>query len=66
MSIATARRKAGKTQQELADEIGVTRSAVAQWEMVRGTRPDPTHAVALVKALPGLTLQQIYAIKRAA
>ncbi|MDR3533993.1 MAG: helix-turn-helix transcriptional regulator [Rhodopila sp.] len=36
-NIADLRVTAGLTQQELADRVGVSRSAVAQWETDRGS-----------------------------
>jgi transcriptional regulator with XRE-family HTH domain len=59
-SIADARKAAAFTQESLAERIGVSRGAVAQWEMGEGTRPDPTNAAALVRLLPGLTWDAIY------
>lgn len=59
-SIAEARRAAGLTQQRLAEQMHVSRGAVAQWEMENGTRPDPANAVLLTQLLPGLTLEVIY------
>ena len=38
--IRVARRSAGLTQSELAERIGVTRGAVANWEI--STRPKPS------------------------
>lgn len=49
------------SQEELARKLKVSRGAVAQWEMKRGTRPDPTNAVRLTQILPGLSLDRIYA-----
>lgn len=60
-SIAAARRHYSLTQEQLAEKLGVSRSAVAQWEMEEGgTRPDPTHAATLVGLLPGLEWAAIY------
>lgn len=59
-SIADARRHHGYTQATLAEQIGVNRSAVAQWEMKDGTRPDPNNALLLAQLLPGLTLDVIF------
>jgi len=61
MDIKSARIARGWTQQQLAQELGVSRGAVAQWEMKEGTRPDPRHAVSLTKLLASLTLADIYA-----
>lgn len=58
--IATARRAAKLSQQQLAAKVGVSRGAVAQWEMENGTRPDVENAKTLCKIL-GLTLEQIFA-----
>lgn len=59
--IASARKDAGMSQEELARKLKVTRGAVSQWEMHRGTRPDPTNAIRLTQLLPGLSLDRIYA-----
>lgn len=64
MNIRTARKAKGWTQQQLADQLKVSRGAVAQWEMSGGTRPDPAHAVNLTKLLPDLRLEHIYAAKQ--
>ncbi|ARB07023.1 XRE family transcriptional regulator [Microcystis phage MACPNOA1] len=58
--IATARRAANLTQHQLATRVGVSRGAVAQWEMESGTRPDIDNAKILCEVL-GLTLEQIFA-----
>lgn len=47
--IQEARRRTGLSQQALASELGVSRSALAQWEMVNGTRPSVEHLVALAR-----------------
>lgn len=36
-------------QQGLASELGVSRSALAQWEMAKGTSPSVEHLVALAR-----------------
>lgn len=64
MDIATARKNAGLTQQALADAIGVSRAAVANWE-TGFSRPEVENAKALGKAL-GLTLDEIFADKEQA
>jgi DNA-binding XRE family transcriptional regulator len=65
--IATARRARNWTQEALARQVGVSRGAVAQWEMLGGTRPAPEQALKLADLL-GLSLSEIYApnSKRAA
>lgn len=45
--ILRARRHVGLTQQQLAERIGVQRSAVAQWERLHGTRPASARLVAV-------------------
>lgn len=59
--IAAARKSAGLSQEKLAHKLKVSRGAVAQWEMKRGTRPDPDNAIRLTQVLPGLSLDRIYA-----
>ncbi|TPG50685.1 XRE family transcriptional regulator [Rhodanobacter glycinis] len=66
MDIKTARKAKGWTQSELADHMNVSRGAVAQWEMVKGTRPDPARAMLLTTLLPGLKFEHIYPQSRAA
>lgn len=67
MDIATARKARQWTQEDLAIRLGVSRGAVAQWEMEEGgTRPDPDNAMRLVELMPELTLADIYQRKRAA
>lgn len=63
MDIKQARKAKGWTQQQLADQLKVSRGAVAQWEMQEGTRPDPANAVNLTRLLPGLKLEHIYAVQ---
>lgn len=58
MDISAARKKAGLTQQQFAGQLGVTRSAVANWESKVG-RPDITSALAIRRVL-GISLDQIY------
>jgi transcriptional regulator with XRE-family HTH domain len=60
MDIKTARKAKGWTQQQLADALQISRSAVAQWEMASGTRPDPNNGMALIRLLPGLKFEHIY------
>lgn len=49
-TLKTARIKAGYTQDELADKLAVSRSAIAKWENDRGM-PDIANLKALAKAL---------------
>ena len=49
--IRTARRKAGLSQQQLADAIGVKRSAVANWECVEGAQPAVANLILLAKTV---------------
>ncbi len=48
--IRRSRRKAGCTQQALAEQLGVNRSAVANWESVGGSSPSSDHLQRLAKA----------------
>lgn len=58
--IRAARKAKRLTLQEVADKVGVSKTAVAEWE--RGEKfPRPDNAAALVRALPGLTLNKLYA-----
>ena len=61
--IRKARERAKLTQQALGALVGTKRGSVSGWEKGR-FRPDPTRAVLLVRFLPGLTLDQIYAPKK--
>jgi transcriptional regulator with XRE-family HTH domain len=45
--VREARKLTGLTQEALALDLGVTRSAVAQWEMANGTAPAVEHLIAL-------------------
>ena len=47
--IRHARNLTGLTQGLLAAELGISRSAVAQWEMADGTAPSVEHLIALAK-----------------
>ncbi len=47
--IREARRLAGLTQEMLAAELGISRSAVAQWEMAEGTAPSVENLIALAR-----------------
>ena len=55
--ITAARNRAGMSQQELADAIHVSRSAVAKWESDKGV-PDIENLKALAK-LFGMTLDEL-------
>lgn len=47
--IREARRLTGLTQETLAAELGISRSAVAQWEMSEGTAPSVDHLIAVAR-----------------
>ena len=47
--VREARKLIGLSQEELAAELGISRSAVAQWEMLRGTAPSVENLVALAR-----------------
>lgn len=47
--IREARSLTGLTQEALAAELGISRSAVAQWEMAEGTAPSVEHLIALAQ-----------------
>ena len=47
--VREARRLIGVSQEELAADLGVSRSAVGQWEMTRGTSPSVENLVALAR-----------------
>ncbi|MCI2262290.1 MULTISPECIES: helix-turn-helix transcriptional regulator [Xanthomonas] len=47
--VREARKLTGLTQEALALDLGVTRSAVAQWEMAEGTAPAVEHLIALAR-----------------
>jgi len=47
--IREARSLTGLTQEALAAELGISRSAVAQWEMADGTAPSVEHLIALAQ-----------------
>lgn len=49
--IRTARTGAGLTQAQMADALGVTRSACSQWESPAGTTPQPAHISVLARVL---------------
>lgn len=58
--IRTARKAKRLSQQEVADKVGVSKATVSDWERGR-MFPRPDKAMALVRALPGLTLNKLYA-----
>ncbi|HYG06675.1 MAG TPA: helix-turn-helix transcriptional regulator [Stenotrophomonas sp.] len=47
--IREARRLTGLTQEMLAAELGISRSAVAQWEMADGTAPSVENLIAVAR-----------------
>lgn len=47
--VREARKRVGLSQERLAGEIGVSRGAVAQWEMVEGTAPSVENLIALAR-----------------
>lgn len=47
--IRQARELTGLTQEALSAELGLTRSAIAQWEMVGGTAPSVENMIALAR-----------------
>lgn len=47
--VREARKLSGLSQEELAAELGISRSAVAQWEMTRGTAPSVENLIALAR-----------------
>jgi transcriptional regulator with XRE-family HTH domain len=47
--VREARKLTGLSQEQLAGEIGVSRGAVAQWEMVDGTSPSVENLIALAQ-----------------
>lgn len=48
--VREARRLTGLSQEALAVELGVSRSAVAQWEMINGTSPSVDNLIALARS----------------
>jgi len=58
IDVRSHRRKAGLTQDELAERAGVGQSTVAMWES-QGRQPTAENAVKLARAL-GLTVEQLY------
>ncbi len=58
--IRAARRRAGLSQGELADQLGIRQASVSQWE--RGTtQPSTQHLLALVQELGSLSLADLTA-----
>lgn len=57
MTVQTARKAAGYTQQRLAEKLGVSRSAVAMWE-TGGTRPRSDRLLRLAEIL-GCTADEL-------
>lgn len=57
--IRAARLRKRFTQERVAAKLGVTKAAVSGWEC-GSRRPLPCTALALVKLLPGLKIEQIY------
>jgi len=58
--IRAARKAKRLSLQQVADKLGVSKTAVSEWE--RGEKfPRPENAAALVRVLPGLTLNKLYA-----
>lgn len=60
-----ARKAAKLTLEQVGKRVGVQRAAVSKWECGKGF-PRPAQAAALVALFPQLSLEQLYAIKRAA
>lgn len=56
--VREARKLTGLSQEELAGELGVSRSAVAQWEMTRGTAPSVENLIALARH-SGMTFEYL-------
>jgi len=57
MSLAEARRRAGLSQQKLAEPLGVTRQAVSEWE--RGFSTPNIHQARKIAAVLGIDLNEI-------
>lgn len=60
--IRAARLKKRLTQQRLAAKVGVTKASVSGWEC-GNSEPAPRTAIALVKLLPSLKFEDIYAVE---
>jgi len=58
-SIRTARKAKGLTQQQVADQLGVSKQSVSDWENGR-CDPEPRTAIALTGILRGLKFEHIY------
>ena len=56
--VREARKLIGISQEELAADLGVSRSAVAQWEMTRGTAPTVENLIALARRT-GMTFEYL-------
>lgn len=57
--IRAARLRAGLSQRQLADRLGVHKVTVSGWENGRYL-PNPAHAKSLCALLPGLDLAEVY------
>lgn len=62
MNIKKAREKAGLTQQELAEQLGIGQSAVAMWE-TQGFMPRTDKLPALAKIL-GCTIDELLRVDK--
>lgn len=58
-SIRATRKAKGMTQQQVADQLGVSKQSVSDWENGR-CDPEPRTAIALTKILRGLKFEHIY------
>ena len=58
-AIRAARQRAKLSQSAVAERVGVTKSAVSNWETGQNT-PAPEVALVLVKVLPKLSFEAIY------
>ncbi|NMW24495.1 helix-turn-helix transcriptional regulator [Rhodanobacter denitrificans] len=58
-SIRAARKAKGLTQQQVADQLGVSKQSVSDWENGR-CDPEPRTAIALTSILRGLKFEHIY------
>lgn len=66
MDIETYLKTSGKSQKDLADQLGITRSAVNQW--IKGTtHPSGKQAAEIIRISGGLvTIDDIYPVNEAA